>query len=560
MTEDKDAVDTYLANGGTVQGLLKGAVPLNFDEETRTFVKHYARTNKGSAERLRDAFEDRFAWCPEMGWYAWDKNRGAWREDAEHLVWQSSIFELHDIVEREINEIVGEEEQGKHKAYLHHVQSTHHLEATIKQLGSMMIRSWREYDQKTDRLTVKNGTLVFKDGEVTLAKHDPADLITRCSPIKYNASADHRFWTSSLERFIPDDSVRAFLQRFGGSVLVGGGIREQKLPIMHGSGANGKSTFVHGLRCALGSELALEVDPSTLRPDKRSGAAPSPDRIRLRGARFVYAVEASGNMDAELLKRLTGGEEIVARQLHKKTISFKPTFTLAVVVNDPPSFDDTSEGLWRRIVVIPFNVRIPDSERIDAVTVNQLLAEESEGILSWLVEGYKLYSRDGFSAPDSITLASALMRDEQDYIRVFLREHVKTSDASDCLTLIDLFAEWTRWSMEETEAPKNGKTTFGREVDKVFGERIAMKVNGRVVRGWKGRALGQSHDAETTGHDAQKVTEKSVTRPLPNGNGTNASAIRKVTEKTATFSNDTTDSYYGLPYVAIRTPVFGEDV
>ena len=518
---------------------------------------YYEPTNKGSAERLRDAFQDRFAWCAQMGWYAWDDVRGAWREDAEHMVWKAAIFELYEIVKDEVKILatsgVDDKVLGRHRAYLTHVQSTHHLEATLKQLGTMLERPWQQYDQQTNMLTVANGTLVFENGDVTLKAHDPRDYITRSSPVRYDPAAQYRFWDSSLSRFIPDDDVRAFLQRFAGSVLVGGGIREQKLPIMHGGGANGKSTFVSGLRYALGDELAIEVDPSTLRPDKRSGAAPSPDKIRLRGARFVYAVEASGSMDAELLKRLTGGEEIVARQLHKKTIAFKPTFTLAVVANDPPTFDDQSEGLWRRIVVIPFKVRIADKDRIDAVTVGQLLEEEAEGILAWCVEGYRMYARDGFSAPDSITLASALMRDEQDYVRVFLREHVR-NDEGTCLKPTDLFAEWNNWRMDEPEAPNHGTYKFYREVDKVFGERSVAKVLGKSVRGWHGRRMVNSHDAENEAPETEAVTTKVVTDPLPMKVGDYYHAASKVT--TIVVTSDTPSNVPSQ----IVTPVFGEDV
>lgn len=474
--------------------------------------KFYERTNKGSAERLRDAFVGRFAYCAEMGWYGWDEKRGAWTEDAEHLVWGAAINELYEVVLAELQQMqdagLDDKKLGAHRSYLTHVQSTHHLEATLKMLGTMLYRSWREYDQQTNMLTVPNGTLVFTNGDVTLKAHDPNDLITRASPVRYNPDARHTFWTDSLQMFIPDDQVRAFLQRFAGSVLVGGGIREQKLPIMHGGGANGKSTFVGGLKHALGRELAIEVDPSTLRPDKRSGAAPSPDKIRLRGARFVYAVEASGNMDAELLKRLTGGEEIVARQLHKKTISFKPTFTLAVVANEAPSFDDQSEGLWRRIVVIPFNVRIADSKRIDAVTVGQLLEEEAEGILAWCVEGYRMYARDGFSAPDNITLASALMRDNQDYVRVFLREHV-IEEQGCVLKSPDLHAEYSRWQQEEPEAPRLGSTKFAAQVDKSFGERAYSRIAGKQVKGWVGRRLRNANDDESV----VELSKSGITTP-----------------------------------------------
>jgi phage/plasmid-associated DNA primase len=257
-------------------------------------------------------------------------------------------------------------------------------------------------------------------------------------------------------------------------------------------------------------------------------------------------------MDSELLKRLTGGEEIVARQLHKKTISFKPTFTLAVVANEAPTFDDQSEGLWRRIVVIPFNVRIADSERIDAITVGQLLEEEAEGILAWCVEGYRMYARDGFSAPDSITMASALMRDQQDYIRVFLREN--TIEDEDCvLKAPDLYAAYLEWQRDEPEAPKPGSNKFYAKVDAIFGDRKVVRIAGRQQKGWPNRRLRNGSDDESV----NELTLLGSSVPYSEEMVTTSPKNREVNTKALTPFTPNTESNTPLQIV---TPIFGEDV
>jgi P4 family phage/plasmid primase-like protien len=326
--------------------------------------------------------------------------------------------------------------------------------------------------------------------------------------VPYLPEEQARFWDSTLSRFIPDDTQRAFLQRLSGAILVRGGLREQILPFFSGSGANGKSTVVHGLRTALGASLAIEVDPATLRPDKRAGAAPSPDKIRLRGARFVYAVEASGSLDAELLKRLTGGEEIVARQLHGKTIAFKPSFTLAIVANSAPELDDTSEGLWRRLMVIPFSVRVPDSERIDALTVEQLLSEEASGILNWMVEGYKLYMRDGLNPPESVRAASATMRAEADYLSAFVAECLVQSEGH-VLQPGVAFDAWIEWTKDEPEARAKyaGKIRLSSALDTVLGVKVAAKVDKTVRKGWKGYTVRDNSATSATTFQDQHASD-----------------------------------------------------
>lgn len=501
MDEPKRGVDDFFAGGGTLEGLLQGAVPFKaFEADTAVSgadtADPFRRTHRGSALRLLNVWgRERFLWCPIMGWFAWHADRGVWVEDSAWKVHAAILSELHGIVGDEIAALdaagVAADEIGKHRRYQHEVEFNGHAEGTMKVLQGMLDTSWTAFDVDANKVTVANGTLWFNGTEVTLHEHVPSDMITKASPVVYDAKAKSSFWESSLVRFLPNQEQRDYVHRLAGSILVRGGVREQILPILYGTGANFKSTFASGLRHALGDELSLETDPSTFRPDKRSGSAPSPDRVRLRGARFVYASEAAGDLDSSFLKRVTGGEEIVARQLHGKTFAFKPAFTLMLLVNEPPSFNDTSDGLWRRVQVVPFSVRIADAERIDTVTVTKLLQEESSGILNWMINGYRSYAASGLSAPASVQLATNSMRGEQDPIGAFVADTV-VSVEGDVLTPKELYDAWLTWTEEDADirSAVGGKTKFCAAVDKVLGTRVQVKVDKSPVRGWKGKALG----------------------------------------------------------------------
>lgn len=548
--ESKVGLDDYLSRGGTVAELIGMIEPAEQGLQTIEDAKpkpgavlgddprKYTCTNTGSMYRLLRHFEGRFAWSPSTKWYAWQGDKGRWEEDSEHLVRRALSVELPDVVQGEVEQLVAnnvnEKEIGKRRRYLLDTQSNGHQRAVLDMLAPQMLVDWQEFDADLNKLTVANGTLWFEGGEVTLHPHSPADRITRSSPVRYEPNAPRRFWETTLERFLPDPEVRAFLKRFAGSVLVGGGVREQVLPIMFGTGANGKSTFVNGLRTALGDELAIEVDPATLRQDGKSGSAPSPDKMRLRGARYVYAVEATGQLDAQLLKRLTGGEEIVARQLHGKTISFRPNFTLTIIANEEPEFDDTSEGLWRRVKRIPFDVRIPDSERIDALEVQRLFEEEAAGILAWCVEGYKEYHyHGGLNPPGVVEVSSKRMRSDADPVRRWVTEHLRPTEGQ-YVKPSDAFSTWKEWVREEEpehEAARKGSTWWKQQVSSVLGTAHDERayVDGKRVRGWIGYALSAEDEdtEEGAGQRDRKVVPDSVfpgshtpaTRDYTNGTG-----------------------------------------
>ena len=69
-------------------------------------------------------------------------------------------------------------------------------------------------------------------------------------------------------------------------------------------------------------------------------------------------------MASATVKRLTGGDVIRARRMHKDFVQFVPSHTLFLVSNDMPAVKGHDPALWSRLKIIPFHVRIPDSEQI----------------------------------------------------------------------------------------------------------------------------------------------------------------------------------------------------
>ena len=97
--------------------------------------------------------------------------------------------------------------------------------------------------------------------------------------------------------------------------------------------------------------------------------------------------EFDKKLNESLIKKLTGGDEIKARQPREKFINFSPTHTLWMFVNHKPRITETDEGIWRRIKLIPFEYKIPDEEVRDQSVIFKEFELESPGILNWAIEG-----------------------------------------------------------------------------------------------------------------------------------------------------------------------------
>jgi hypothetical protein len=131
------------------------------------------------------------------------------------------------------------------------------------------------------------------------------------------------------------------------------------------------------------------------------------------------------------VKRLTGGDKITARRMHEDFWDFDPSHSIVMHTNHKPVVRGTDEGIWRRLRLVPFDVVIPEDER-DGKLPDQL-ALGVDGILAWLVDGYRQWQDRGLAEPEQVRTATDAFRGESDMLGLFLDERCMTSpmDTSD---------------------------------------------------------------------------------------------------------------------------------
>jgi putative DNA primase/helicase len=327
-------------------------------------------------------------------------------------------------------------------------------------------------------LNCVNGTVDLRTGR--LGPHRREDYLTRLCPTEYDPDAKCPVWEKLLTDVFPavsdaaeepgDGELIDFVQRYLGSTLTGD-VRDQYLVIFYGAGANGKSTLVITLMDVLGPDYAMKANQELL--VTKRGERHSTERMDLFGKRFVVASETDegARLDAAFVKDLTGGEPVRGRRMREDNWQFDPTHKIVLLTNHKPRIYGDDHGIWRRVVLVPFDVTfwdpddraerargLPERLRQDKQLPQKLRAEH-KGILAWLVRGCLEWQRLGLRIPHRVSAATREYRDAEDVIRQFLEERcLRGPDYRVQATV--LYTGYRQWCEDTGEKPFKQRT-FG---------------------------------------------------------------------------------------------------
>lgn len=406
-------------------------------------------TDVANAGRFAQAAGSLIRFVPEWGWLRWDGRR--WARDTMGVV-RKMAQDVHTFVRAEA--AAAENPQVADALWKHakYTARSSAITAFLRETEPMCAEPAHIFDRMPDRVNCRNRTLDFGGIEGDLPRyyaHSSADYLTRMIPHDWHMGARRVAWENFLEEVLPDAEVRAFVQRALGYSLLGH-TREQCFFILHGTGCNGKSVFLNAIKAVLGDDYARQADPECF----MAGLSPSTrnDLARLQGVRFVTAVESGDGhrLDESIIKSITGGDAVQARFLYREFFEFVPQFKLWMATNHPPRIRGTDHAIWRRVMLVPFAVTIPDDKR-DPALQDRLLGE-AEGILDWLVEGCVAYCKHGLDPPPPVRSATQAYRDSEDMVGQFLADRAVLAPNAQCAKKA-MYADYTQWCERNGERP-----------------------------------------------------------------------------------------------------------
>ncbi|MDS9468199.1 phage/plasmid primase, P4 family [Paracoccus sp. MBLB3053] len=339
--------------------------------------------------------------------------------------------------------------------------NTTRIDALIKEAGIDLAVPFERLNSAPLDVCCENGVLRFSVspgdpvngmsamGDMQFVSHSRDQLITKMMPVPYDPAATCPTFFKFISRVLPDPDVRRFVQRWfalNTTALTG----DQKLVFFYGLGANGKSVLVDLIARMFGDYAATARIETLTGSTKKDGSAATPDLVPLMLARMVRTSEPEEGekLREGLIKQLTGGEPINVRPNFGEQIEVTPKFKITIQGNYRPEVRGRDDGIWRRLLIVPFDVTIPPKERDPDLGAK--LWEERSGILNWLIEGLIDYLEGGLQEPQAVLSATNEYREESDPIGFFLESCCDVSgQPEDSETAKDLAQAFQFWQDEQ---------------------------------------------------------------------------------------------------------------
>jgi putative DNA primase/helicase len=385
----------------------------------------------------------------------------------------------------------------QHKAFIKFAADSEKagtIDATLKLAQAKLAVTPDELDRSDWLLNVANGTIDLRTGKSR--PHDPADRITKIAPVEWHGlHIESPKWDQFLARILPDADTRQYLQRKAGIWLTGD-IGVQEFDIPYGGGANGKSVFFDTLLGMLGDYAGRA--PESLLTARKHDEHPT-EIADLFGKRLIVGseTEEGAKLRLQLIKRLTGDETMKGRFMRRDYFEFRRTAKVVLVTNNRPAVGESSDAVWRRLRLIPFNVTIPPEERDPALM--RKLREEWPGILAWAVMGCLDWQRHGLNTPGDVMAATEGYHADQDELSEYLADRCIRSSATR-VPRNDLYQDFQSYcAMQSIRDPLTRNTFFDRIRRLPSVNELQTRIGGIPTRIFTGIGLSATAQQGATG-------------------------------------------------------------
>lgn len=358
-------------------------------------------------------------------------------------------------------------------------RDSRYLTATLKEARPMVEIDQNELDADGFLLNTPDYTVNLRKGMEGKLPHRAEDFITKCTAVAPGDQGKD-LWEDALHTFFCGDvELESYVQQIAGLAIIGH-VYIEALIIAHGDGRNGKSTFWNVLSRVLGSYSGnISADALTVGCKRNV----KPELAETKGKRLLIAAELEEGMrlNTSIVKQFCSTDEIFAEKKYKDPFAFTPCHTLVLYTNHLPKVGANDPGTWRRLIVVPFNARIEGNGDVKNYA-DYLFDNAGPAIHAWMIEGAKKVIDANFciTQPECVRAATALYRENSDWLDSFLSECCETAD-NYVTPSGDLYAEYRSYCMRTGEYTRS-TTDFYAAID-LAGYTRSRTEKGRFVYG-----------------------------------------------------------------------------
>lgn len=285
-----------------------------------------------------------------------------------------------------------------------------------------------EKEEETPYLIpLKNGVYDIKNEQ--LLPHTPNLIFTSRFNVNYDIEAKSEIVTEALFTIGNEDSevVEMFTQIFGYLLFKQNFLGKSFLFV--GSGGNGKSLLLRMMQALVGNENTSSVSLQALTEQFNVSSL----HHKLLNAGDDIPLKSVD--DASNFKKLSTGEPVLAAFKGQDVFAFSNYAKLVFSANGIPRWYENSNGVFDRLIIVPFNARIRGTSKEDPHLPEKVTTEEAKSYLfNVALQGLqKVLKNNGIFLPSVVQSEMEEFKKSNDPLAAFLEnydiEGVRITDA-----------------------------------------------------------------------------------------------------------------------------------
>lgn len=305
----------------------------------------------------------------------------------------------------------------------------------------------------------QNGTLELNGGAVKLREHRAQDFIKYVLPFDYNPFAKSPLFDRFINEVLPDIDKQNVLSEYCGYVFLKNDfLKLEKMLLLYGGGANGKSVFFEVMTNVFGQNNVCNFGLGSLTGESGYSRAFLPNFL------VNYTSEINGKMESHIAKQLISGEPVEARLPYQEPMIIRDYAKLIFNTNELPFDVEHTNAFYRRFLIINFDVTVPP-EKQDRYLAKKIIENELSGVFNWVLEGlFRLCKQKGLSSCRAADEALSEFKSESDNVKLFLDEENYKVSAFNFIPIKDLYRVYVDFCRDGGYRPVK-KLNFTKRLD-----------------------------------------------------------------------------------------------
>ena len=298
-------------------------------------------------------------------------------------------------------------------------------------------------NKKNVLINLQNGTFEITPTKRELREFKREDFLTHQLPFEYEPEATAPLFQKYLDEVLPGIEKQKVFAEYCGYIFIKPSVLKlEKMLILYGTGANGKSVFFEILNALLGKENISNYSLQSLTNDNGYF------RAKIANKLVNYASEINGKLETDVFKQMASGEPLEARLPYGEPFILNEYAKLIFNCNDLPKDVEHTNAFFRRFLILGFDVTIPE-ENQDKELANKIIEMELSGVFNWMLKGLeRVLKQKKFSKCEAVENSRSDYEKQSDSVKMFVDELEYTA-SEDYTSISELYSQYKRFCIED---------------------------------------------------------------------------------------------------------------